>query len=76
MAMAALPPTLDIDPFSDQFLADPYRDHEAMREAGPVVWLEKYQIFASARHAEVQSALQAREPSAARHGKLRASYAG
>jgi len=58
MALAALPPTLDIDPFSDQFLSDPYRDHEAMREAGPVVWLQKYEIYASARHAEVQTALQ------------------
>ena len=38
--MAALPPTLDVDPFSDQFLADPYPDHERMRVAGPVVWLE------------------------------------
>ncbi len=56
--MAALPPTLDIDPFSDQFLAEPYSDHEALREAGPLVWLEKYQIYASARHAEVQAALQ------------------
>jgi hypothetical protein len=58
MAMPALVPTLNIDPFSDQFLGDPYPDHEALREAGPVVWLEKYEIFASARHAEVQSALQ------------------
>src|SRR5277367_5507584 len=58
MAMTALPPTLDIDPFCDQFLADPYPDHEALREAGPVVWLERYQIYASARHAEVQGALQ------------------
>ena len=56
--MAALPPALDIDPFSDPFLADPYPDHEALREAGPVVWLEKYGIYASARHAEVQTALQ------------------
>jgi cytochrome P450 len=58
MALAALPPTLDIDPFSDQFLAEPYSDHEALREAGPVVWLEQYEIYASARHAEVQAALQ------------------
>lgn len=58
--MPALVPTLNIDPFSDQFLGDPYPDHEALREAGPVVWLEKYEIFASARHAEVQSALQDR----------------
>jgi cytochrome P450 len=56
--VAALPPTLDIDPFCDGFLADPYPDHEALREAGPVVWLSAYGIYASARHAEVQSALQ------------------
>jgi len=28
-----------------------------LREAGPVVWLDRYGIFASARYAEVQSAL-------------------
>ncbi len=51
-------PILDIDPFSDGFLADPYPFHEVLREAGPVVWLESYGVFAAARHAEVQSALQ------------------
>ncbi|HEY2750465.1 cytochrome P450 [Phenylobacterium sp.] len=56
--MAALPPVLDVDPFSDEFLADPYPDHERLRAAGPVVWLETYGIYASARHAEVQLALQ------------------
>ena len=45
-----------IDPFDDAFLADPYPFHERLREAGPVVWLERYGIFASARHAEVQAA--------------------
>lgn len=56
--MAGFPPPLDIDPFCDQFLADPYPDHEALREAGSVVWLKTYGIYASARHTEVQSALQ------------------
>ncbi len=56
--MAAFHPSLDVDPFSDQFLADPYPDHERLRAAGPVVWLEKYSVYASARHAEVQQALQ------------------
>jgi cytochrome P450 len=51
-------PALDIDPFSDAFLADPYPFHEALREAGPVVWLGRYGVFATARHAEVQAALQ------------------
>jgi cytochrome P450 len=47
----------DIDPFCDAFLADPYPFHERLREAGAVVWLERYGIWASARHAEVQAAL-------------------
>jgi hypothetical protein len=56
--MTETAPALDIDPFSDEFLADPYPFHEALREAGPVVWLDRYGVFATARYAEVQSALQ------------------
>ena len=48
--------SLDIDPFSDEFLAEPYPFHERLREAGAVVWLERYGIYASARHAEVTEA--------------------
>lgn len=50
-------PALDIDPFSDEFLTDPYPDHERLREAGPVVWLSKYDIYATARHAQVREVL-------------------
>jgi hypothetical protein len=39
-----------IDPFSDEFLAEPYPFHEQLREAGAVVWLERYEVWASARH--------------------------
>ena len=52
------PAELDLDPFSEAFLSDPYPRHEKMREAGPVVWLKAYGIWASARFAEVQAALQ------------------
>ena len=48
---------LDLDPFDDAFLTDPYPFHEQIREAGPVVFLEPYQIYASARHAEVTAGL-------------------
>jgi cytochrome P450 len=51
-------PSLDIDPFSPEFLANPYPQHELLREAGPVLWLEPYGIVALARYAEVQAALQ------------------
>lgn len=42
----------DIDPFSDEFLSDPYPHHETLREAGAVVWLDHYGIWATGRHAE------------------------
>jgi cytochrome P450 len=50
-------PAVDVDPFSEDFLTDPYADHERMREAGPIVWIPKYRIYASARHAEVRAIL-------------------
>jgi 4-methoxybenzoate monooxygenase (O-demethylating) len=53
----AAAPHSDLDPFSDAFLADPYPGHEALREAGPVVWLTHYGIWAMARYQEVHAAL-------------------
>jgi 4-methoxybenzoate monooxygenase (O-demethylating) len=51
-------PSLDVDPFAVDFLAHPYPEHERLREAGPVLWLERYGIVAMARYAEVRDALQ------------------
>lgn len=51
-------PALAIDPFDEDFLADPYPHHDALRDAGPVVWLEKLGCYGIARHAEVQAALK------------------
>jgi cytochrome P450 len=51
-------PSLDIDPFSREFLSDPYPYHERLREAGPVLWLERHGVVAMARYAEVRDALQ------------------
>ena len=50
-------PVLSLDPFADDFLAAPYLFYAELREAGPVVWLERYGLWACARHAEVQAAL-------------------
>ena len=50
-------PVLDLDPFSDDFLTDPYDAHEQMREAGPVFWLERYGVYGVARHDEVARVL-------------------
>jgi 4-methoxybenzoate monooxygenase (O-demethylating) len=50
-------PVSSVDPFSHAFMHDPYPHHQAMREAGPVVWLEQYGVWAMARHQEVRDAL-------------------
>jgi cytochrome P450 len=50
-------PVSSVDPFSHDFLHDPYPHHEALREAGPVVWLEQYGIWTMARHEQVRDAL-------------------
>ncbi len=54
---AAEVPVSPIDPFSIAFLRNPHPAHEALREAGPVVWLERYEVYAAARHAEVRQIL-------------------
>lgn len=51
-------PALAIDPFDEGFLADPFAHHAALRDAGPVVWLESIGCYAMARHGEVQAALK------------------
>lgn len=50
-------PQLDIDPYSEANLLDPYAMHEQIREAGPVVWLKPYRVYACARHQEVHAVL-------------------
>ncbi len=55
--MAGSARQLELDPFADEFLADPFRYHSVLREAGPVVYLTAYDIFAMARYGEVHAAL-------------------
>lgn len=50
-------PVSDIDPFSMEFLDDPFPIYEQLREAGPVVWLESYGLWAAGRLAEVHAIL-------------------
>src|SRR6516225_10428982 len=51
------PPVLDIDPFTEAILADPYPFHEKLRETGAVVWLRPYGIYAVGRDEEVRTVL-------------------
>jgi cytochrome P450 len=50
-------PVSNLDPYSDEFLSDPHRFYDELREAGPMVWLERYGVWATARHEQVHSIL-------------------
>lgn len=52
-------PSLDIDLHSDENLLDSLAVFARLRDAGPVVWLEKYQMYALPRFAEVSRVLKA-----------------
>ena len=51
----------NIDPFDHQFLADPYLHHQRLRDAGSVIWLEKYDVVCLPRYEEVKAALDDHE---------------
>jgi 4-methoxybenzoate monooxygenase (O-demethylating) len=51
------PPTIDADPFGHDVLEDPLPLHEALREAGPVSYLSRYDVHALARYDEVHAVL-------------------
>lgn len=48
-------PVSELDPFSTQFLSEPHSFQEQLREAGPVVWFERYGIWGIARHEQVHA---------------------
>ncbi|MFB9261753.1 cytochrome P450 [Bradyrhizobium erythrophlei] len=50
-------PHLGVDPFALEFFADPYPTHEVLREAGPVVYLDTWNVYGVARYAEVHAVL-------------------
>jgi cytochrome P450 len=51
------PPTNDTDPFGHPTLEDPRSLHAQLRDAGPVVRLTKYDVYAFARYEQVHAAL-------------------
>jgi cytochrome P450 len=53
-SMTGTLPASALDPFSEEFLRDPYPAHEELREAGPAVLLERYGVWAMARHEPVR----------------------
>ena len=51
-------PVITADPFSPENLTEPHILHEQLREAGPVVYLDQYKIWAMARYEQVNAALK------------------
>lgn len=50
-------PTSSLDLHDDAVLLDPYPSFAALRDAGPVVWMERYGYYAHPRYEEVASVL-------------------
>lgn len=51
-------PVLDLDPFDEDVLERPYEYDAALRDAGPLFWLDRYSVVGMARHNEVAAALK------------------
>lgn len=46
-----------LDPFSPDFRQDPFSHYARLRELGPIVWLEKYEIWCVQHYAQVKTVL-------------------
>ncbi|MFE2998720.1 cytochrome P450 [Nocardia sp. NPDC059246] len=51
------PPVSDIDPFALDVLESPWEMHATLRATGPVVYLNRYNVYAMARYEQVHAAL-------------------
>ena len=58
----------EVDPYSDEFVAEPWEDLALIRDAGPAVWLDGYGVWAIARHVDVMAALRDDETYSSSHG--------
>jgi cytochrome P450 len=56
--LAVRAPTSTLDPYTDQALLNPWPLYRELREMGPTVWLEKYEMFALTRYDVVVKALR------------------
>lgn len=54
-------PTCDLDPWSDEFLTDPFPALDVLRNAGSAVHLSRYDVWAVAGHREVHAILRDHE---------------
>lgn len=50
-------PSSDLDIYADEHILDPYPAYRTLRDLGPAVWLERYQVWAVTRYRAVYDAL-------------------
>jgi cytochrome P450 len=60
----------DHDPYTDKALLDPWPGYQHLRDAGPAVWLPKYQMYALTRYDSVRRALEDWESFPSRNGVM------
>lgn len=51
-------PHLDVDLFSDEALVDPWPRYQSIRDAGPAVYLDRYDMWALSRYDEIRASLR------------------
>jgi cytochrome P450 len=51
-------PAIDVDPFADESLADPYGYYRTLRDAGPVFSVPRYDVLGIARFQDVREGLK------------------
>ncbi|HJQ48780.1 MAG TPA: cytochrome P450 [Amycolatopsis sp.] len=51
-------PELDVDPYDHDVLREPHEFHEQLRQAGPLVWLPRYEVYACGRYDQVHAGLR------------------
>ena len=55
--MSVETPISHLDPYSDRALIDPWPTYGELQDAGPAVWLSKYDMFALTRYDSVSNHL-------------------
>lgn len=50
-------PSLNFDPYAAEVLTNPYPHYEELREAGPIVWLERYGVYVVSHYNTVRDVL-------------------
>ena len=51
-------PRSDVDPFAAEYLLEPYPYYERLREGGPAVWLDRWDVWAVTRFEQAQAVLK------------------